>query len=304
MNFKIFLFIFLLINTFVFSQERYKDSVFSNIASDTYEYAVKDTTSLKLDFYQAPLDTLEKRPLFIFVHGGGFSSGKRDHKEIIKLAKQVAARGYVVASLSYRLTRKGKDFGCDCPKEDKIEAFRAAGEDIIDAILFMLNEPTVFKIDEKKIILTGSSAGAEGILNLAFNKNILFRNQEKYNQFKPAAVISLEGAVLDSRYITASNAIPGVFFHGTADPLVPYASGAHHYCDPNKVGYLMLDGSATIVSKLKNLRKSFLFYTFIDANHDVFKIPFKRLQEIFNFMHRVVINNQYYQASVTVNKGN
>ncbi|XLS30062.1 alpha/beta hydrolase [Flavobacteriaceae bacterium M23B6Z8] len=303
MNRKLLLIIILFINTVVFSQERYKDSVFSNILSKTYEYAVKDTTSLKLDFYEAREDTLQKRPLFIFVHGGGFSSGKRDHKEIINLAKQVASRGYVVASLSYRLTRKGKSFGCDCPKADKIEAFRAAGEDITDAVLFLLESPDTFRIDEEKIILSGSSAGAEGILNLAYNKSILFAEEDKYRNIKPAAVVSLAGAILDSRYITETNVIPGIFFHGTADPLVPYASGAHHYCDPEKIGYLMLDGSATIVSKLKTLNQSFLFYSFVDANHDVFKIPFKRLNEIFNFMSRVVINNKFYQANITVNKG-
>lgn len=284
------------------AQERFKDSIFSAIEMKTYQYAEKDATVLEFDFYNAPADTLSKKPLFVFVHGGGFSSGKRNHPEIMKLAKIVASRGYAVASVSYRLTRKGKKFGCNCPSEEKINAFKACGEDIMDAVLYMINQPEVFKIDPQKIILTGSSAGAEGILNIAYNKDLLFKEQPKYQALRPAAVISLAGAILDKRYITKNNAIPGIFFHGTKDPLVPYNSAAHHYCKEDKVGYLMLDGSAAIVSKLEELKKSYLFYSIIGANHDVFKIPFKQLGEIFNFMNKVVIKQQFQQARIAVKR--
>ncbi|WP_340202111.1 alpha/beta hydrolase [Ascidiimonas sp. W6] len=303
MNFKWFLYSIFLFSGFMYGQERFKDSIFSEISVKTYPYATKDSTILEFDFYHANKDTLTKRPLFVFVHGGGFSSGKKDHPEIIKLAKQIASRGYVVASVSYRLTRRGKSFGCNCPSEEKIATFQDAGEDIMDAVLFMLARTKLFQIDNEKIILSGSSAGAEGILNLTYNKDLLFRDQKQYDSFKPAAVVSLAGAILDQRYITKENVVPGIFFHGTADPLVPYASGAHHYCKKDQIGYLMLDGSASIVSKLEKLEESFLFYSFVDANHDVFKIPFKRLQEILSFMHKVVINRKFHQAKITVNKG-
>jgi poly(3-hydroxybutyrate) depolymerase len=296
--------IFLVIAVVTNAQERYLDSIFSDVTGKTYNYAIKDTTALKFDFYESGSDTVSRKPLFVFVHGGGFSTGKRDHPEIVKLATQVASRGYAVASVSYRLTRKGKSFGCNCPAEEKKEAFRACGEDIMDAILFILEQPDIFHIDPYKIILTGSSAGAEGVLNIAYNKELLFKYQPRYKNFTPAAVISLAGAILDKRYINKKNAIPGIFFHGTKDPLVPYKSGPHHYCREDQVGYLILDGSAAIVSKLEDLNKSFLFYSILGANHDVFKIPFKQLQEIFDFMHKTVINQQFYQARVSVNNTN
>lgn len=297
-----FLFLLIaLVSVSVYSQERYKDSIFSKITSKTYTYAKKDSVTLELDFYASAEDTLRKKPLFVFVHGGGFSSGRKDYPEIISLAKQVASRGYAVASISYRLTRKGKNFGCDCPKSEKIETFKAAGEDVNDAVLYMLERPEEFKIDGDKVILTGSSAGAEAILNLAYNKGLLFKGA-KYKSFHPAAVISLAGAILDKRYITPENAVPGIFFHGTEDPLVPYDIGAHHYCKEDRPGYIMLDGSAAIVAKLKEFNKSFLFYSIIGANHDVFKIPFKQLQEIFAFLNSVVIKKDFQQVSVSIRK--
>ena len=283
------------------AQERYIDSVFSKVHVETMDYAQKEGTSLKLDFYRPENDPLSKRPLFVFVHGGGFSSGKRDHREIVKLAHKTASRGYAVASLSYRLTRKGKSFGCDCPASEKIETFRAVTTDILDALLFLLTQKEKLQIDEQQIILAGSSAGAEGILITTYNR-MMVQPDKKYAHIKPAAVVSLAGALLDVRYITEENAIPGVFFHGTSDPLVPYASAAHHYCKQDAPGYLMLDGSATIVKKLENLNQSFLFYSFKGAGHDIFKIPFDRMQEIYEFINQTVIMKKFSQARILLKK--
>ncbi|MEO7283605.1 MAG: hypothetical protein ACOH2D_05685 [Gelidibacter sp.] len=43
-----------------------------------------------------------------------------------------------------------------------------------------------------------------------------------------AGVISVSGAILDRSLITTFNTVPGVFYHGTANPVVPFAIGAHH----------------------------------------------------------------------------
>ncbi|WP_340063455.1 alpha/beta hydrolase [Ascidiimonas aurantiaca] len=293
--------LFFLAVTFLSAQERYIDSVFSNIHVETMSYIQKDGISLDLDFYQPVKDTLSKRPLFVFVHGGGFSSGKRDHKEIVKLAYSTASRGYAVASLSYRLTRKGKSFSCDCPASEKIETFRAVTTDILDALLFLVNQKEKLQIDEQRIILAGSSAGAEGILIAAYNREVV-NADKKYAHIKPAVVVSLAGALLDIRYITKENAVPGVFFHGTADPLVPYDSAPHHYCEQNTPGYIMLDGSATIVKKLEDLDQSFLFYSFKGAGHNIFKIPFDRMQEIYFFIDQVVNSKKLSQTRILLEK--
>ena len=95
----------------------------------------KDGQDLELDIYTPEYDSEYKRPALIFVHGGGFSGGHRDHERVVNFCERMAGYGYVAVSVSYRLTRKGKPegFGCDCPAVDKINTFNAAVEDVQDA---------------------------------------------------------------------------------------------------------------------------------------------------------------------------
>jgi acetyl esterase/lipase len=64
------------------------------------EYGKGGDTSLKLDLH-LPKDLKKPAPVLMFVHGGGWSKGKRsDYRYYcVKFAEQ----GYVVATISYRL---------------------------------------------------------------------------------------------------------------------------------------------------------------------------------------------------------
>ncbi|NAS29516.1 alpha/beta hydrolase fold domain-containing protein [Flavobacteriaceae bacterium R38] len=292
-----YLFLFFLPAT-IFSQTRYVDDIFPSAFKTTYEYSNKGGESLQLDFYSSKDDSLKNRPLVVFMHGGGFSTGYRNDAEITKLAKAFAKKGYPVASISYRLTRKGKGFGCDTPVKEKLEAFKLAGEDLLDAVCFLSDKKERFKIDPSKIVLAGSSAGAEGILIATYNKSLFFKNNDRYKNIKPVAVVSLAGAILNVDQITKTNAVPGVFFHGTEDPLVPYATASHHYCDPEKSGYMILHGSKSITDKLKTLNSNYLLYSIKNAKHDIFEITEEKLKVIFDFLNTVVIHKKGYQKSI------
>ena len=118
------------------AQERFKDVVFNTVKSETFTYS--DT--LQLDFYSSKQDMLAQKPLLILVHGGGFSSGKRDNPMEKEFCREMAKRGYAVASMSYHLTRKGKSFGCDYSSEGKIETFDSVTNDILDATDFLIQK--------------------------------------------------------------------------------------------------------------------------------------------------------------------
>jgi len=295
---RTFIIIFFLLPFYTIGQKRYADDIFTATSVETYEYSNKENEPLQLDFYKPENDNLKDRALIVFVHGGGFSTGKRDDSEIKKLAKAFTRKGYVVASVSYRLTRKGKGFGCDTPATIKKETFKNAGEDVLDAICFLIDKKEQFNIDPLKIILAGSSAGAEAALAITYNKHLYFKNSIRYNHISPVAMVSLAGALIDVHSITKKNAVPGIFFHGTEDPLVPYKSAPHHYCDAEKPGYLILHGSKTITDKLKQLDSSYLLYTIQGAKHNIFEITDEKLSTIFNFLNEVVIKEKKYQKSI------
>lgn len=281
------------------AQEEYIDSLYSVAKVKTEVYSEKGKEKLIIDLYE-PINSEKERPLILFMHGGGFAGGSPKNPQEVKFAQIAASKGYSVGLISYRLVRKGKEngFGCNFDADEKIETFQLAAEDFMDAARFMKNKAEEFNINPNKIIVGGSSAGAEAILNAVYNPDLMFDNAEKYADINFSAVISLAGALVDVRYLNKENAIPGIFFHGTADNLVPYATAPHHYCETNKPGYLMLDGSKTIVDRLDKLNTSYLFYTFIDARHEISGMPFKHLPEVFQFLKNVVFDKTRIQSKI------
>jgi predicted esterase len=274
-----------------------------SIQKRTYEYAVKDGESLQIDVYKKISDNGSLRPVVLWAHGGGFSSGSRDGGQEVKLMNTLAEAGYVAISMSYRLLRKHQatGFGCDCPRSDKMTVFRESAYDMWDALLFIQQNATMLGIRKDQIVVGGSSAGAEIALNAVYMKDWLFEAATT-DTIQPAIVWSQAGAVLDSRYIHKGNAISAVFFHGTADNLVPYATAAHHYCEPTRSGYIMLDGTATIVQRLKSFGVDYLFYTYEDAKHEIAGVQFEEIPTILHFFNHVFERKQVIHQEVIVAK--
>lgn len=267
------------------------DSI-TKVRKRTYTYKKYENEKLKLDYYK-PKKIKGNLPLIIFVHGGGFSGGKRNDKHIINFAKFLSKRGFAVASISYRLTMKGIGFGCNINSKDKINAFNSVSQDISFAIKSILKKKRRYKVDPKKVILVGSSAGAEAILNLAY----VYNNKILPQEFKFAGMISLAGAITTMDHINFKTAIPTQFFHGTADRLVPYNIAAHHYCNKNDSGYLPLFGAKAIANKLKSLNKSYYLYTVKNGDHSWNGRPLNECrEEILDFLFYDVLAHKNRQT--------
>lgn len=274
----------------------------------TYTYAIKGSDTLKLDVYSPKkIKKNDSLPVLLWMHGGGFVGGTRDNKHHEqKLAEYATTKGYVGISISYRLLRKGTKtgFGCNCPKADKLETFKQAVIDYLDAAKFVLDNQSEFQINPTKIIAGGSSAGAEGILNAVYMREHFVTDLEKYNHIKFAGVFSLAGAMVNAKYITKHNALPTVLFHGTDDNLVPFASAPHHYCSPDKAGYLFLDGSEIIAKKLDDLSVAYYFHKVIGGRHELSSIPFAHLDDVFEFYDKTVLHSEVIQTKKIISIAN
>ena len=77
------------------------------------------------------------------IHGGGFRAGKRDSYDALCL--KLAERGYVAATITYRLAPKHK--------------FPAAVHDTKAAVRWLRANAAKYKINSEKIGVTGGSAG-------------------------------------------------------------------------------------------------------------------------------------------------
>src|SRR5690606_24274653 len=144
---KTITFVLLFFSFIAVSQTRYIDPVFDSISSKTITYSIKGRDTLKLDLYEPENDSLNKRGLFVIVHGGGFNSGIRNSKSLINLAENVAKKGYVVASIDYRLLKKSEFFGCNLPVSRKLKVYNNAADDLLSAMEYLLNYKTNFRID-------------------------------------------------------------------------------------------------------------------------------------------------------------
>jgi acetyl esterase/lipase len=99
------------------AQPNYIDTVFQIRVDSAVQYAI-DTNyagradTLRLDLYKPAGDNNRFRPVLIMVHGGAWMSGSSRDVEVLIMARYMAKRGYVVASINYR---KGWHMGSNVP---------------------------------------------------------------------------------------------------------------------------------------------------------------------------------------------
>lgn len=106
---------------------------------------------LRLDLYEPPQGRPGPHPLVVLIHGGGWSSGHTRHSGAFEdwpaVLASLAARGYVVASVEYRLSGEAK--------------FPAAIQDVKSAIRWLRARSKAYGIDKNKALVWGGSAGGQ-----------------------------------------------------------------------------------------------------------------------------------------------
>lgn len=221
---------------------------------------------LKLDVYYPKTDVFKDRPLVMLIHGGAFYIGSRESAAEVSLATSLAKRGYLVASIDYRLGFKLT------PGDLEMSAYRAV-QDAHAALRFLAYNAKGLGIDPGQVYVGGTSAGAVASLNVAFMKNderpagILAAEKEgrvtkieesgnKYtDRFQIKAVANMWGAVSDLNIVDPDEKISVLSIHGTADEIVPYEYD-HPFKNALLVNRLLMDkmyGSKPIHDRLQIL---------------------------------------------------
>jgi len=113
------------------------------VAYKSITYVKYADTSLALDFY--PSQVQGNKPCVIVVHGGSWAAG--DSKQVPELNSYLAARGYHVAAINYRMAPKYQT--------------PAPVEDIKAAIAYLKKNAAMLHIDTNNFVLLGRSAGAQ-----------------------------------------------------------------------------------------------------------------------------------------------
>lgn len=195
-----------------------------------------NSQNLTLDFYEPQGDTLSKRPLIIYIHGGGFVDTNQNKSllHIVAFADSMTRRGYAIASINYRLDSSISN-----------RAVINAMHDAKAAVRFFKKNASTYSLDTALFFIGGESAGAITALTANYINKI---SEVKYPFTLPATIDStVDGLSGNSGYgsrvkatlcfcggtknvfleplfdtlAIVQNDQPILFVHGTSDPLIP-----------------------------------------------------------------------------------
>lgn len=229
---------------------------------------------IKMDIFYPANDAVQLRPALIFVHGGGFITGNKNHDDMMAFCDSLAQKGYVTATIDYR---QGFNFLVGNIELHSQRAVYRGIQDGRSAVRFLRANAANYGIDADKIYMIGSSAGALVGLHAVYmdqpnevpsncgltpytNATFPFShvapnlgpkdigNHLEFNG-TPNAVISLWGALNDTSLISNTDETPVFLVHGEADTTVPFVEGS-------PFGYPLLPsvkGSSLIKDKYDDL---------------------------------------------------
>ena len=202
---------------------RYRDAVFGAVdrINDIQYGSAPDRAgnpeALKLDLYQPTGDTIPKRPVLIWIHGGGFIMG--DKASGSSVATYFAKLGYVTASINYRLLSPGGCAGERVPPPGCEEAALGAQHDAQAAVRWFRAHAAQYRIDPDRIASGGASAGADTSILVGTHSEDPGDSGNPGFSSRIAAAVSVSGGLPTSETITSDDA-PTIFFHGTLDKVV------------------------------------------------------------------------------------
>lgn len=235
-----------------------------------------NTVTLKMDIYQPAGDTAAVRPLIVFAHGGSFIGGSKTDADQVTLCTRFAKRGYVTATINYRL---GMGFPINQANAQK--AVWRAVQDMKAAVRFFRKDAATtntYKIDPNNIFVGGYSAGAFMAIHYAYldqaNEipSAIDTNQlggfegNSGNPGYPSnirAVLNLAGAVGDSTWIKPGDE-PMATVQGNNDGTVPYC---HAMIYVSGFPIMVVDGGGTMKVRSGNIGLENPIHTYYNGGH-------------------------------------
>lgn len=190
----------------------------------------------KMDVYLPAGRTTQNTRMFIWIHGGAWASGDKSEGSGIKGLLDTYLHDYAYASLNYRLY----DMNTSANK------FPAQENDVKAAVDYILSQAGKWQISDRIVIAGGSAGGHLALLHaykynsagniraaVAYYPPTKLADMYDFTAFTQLTLYSLLGGSPDMvpalynsssplTYLTAGSC-PTVFFHGTADDVVPIA---------------------------------------------------------------------------------
>lgn len=218
--------------------QRFKAAVFQTVDSINaiaYGSAMNikgSSETLLMDLIFPQGDTMKKRPLVVFIHGGGFQNNSRKGSYSAMVCQGFAKRGFVTATIDYRLGIENQK-----TEADYANALYRAQQDGRAAIRYLKKHAAEYGIDTNQVFLTGSSAGSKTAMAIAYMDESELPAEIDIQQWgslegtggsegfssKVHGVMNAWGAMIDFNWIKKGDA-PLFNISGTMDKTVAFDS--------------------------------------------------------------------------------
>jgi acetyl esterase/lipase len=213
--------------------EYFTSTQIDSLKNVTYGNAVDylgEEQELKMDLYfpNNDQDAMEKRPFILLIHGGGFMGGHREG--FIYHAQELSKRGFVVATMSYRL-----GFDPEIMSDVQNAVYRAQ-QDANTALRYIAAEAENLKIDTSWVFIGGSSAGALTSLMTSYAiqaewNQVTTQFEVNLGPLNPPGkemndLVTIKGiynfmGAIHPMVLSTGELIPTISFHGDLDKRVP-----------------------------------------------------------------------------------
>lgn len=146
----------------------YPNFFYPNSALPDSVHTMVKVAPLEMDIYTPPsTDVVTDRPVFIYIHTGNFLpplyngsiTGDKIDSCAVNVCKQMAKRGYVVASINYRLGWNPISTDENVRRGTLLQAVYRALHDTQTAVRFLNIMSATYGIDTEKISLIGQGSG-------------------------------------------------------------------------------------------------------------------------------------------------
>ncbi|MGB0269028.1 MAG: T9SS type A sorting domain-containing protein [Bacteroidia bacterium] len=203
------------------AQQLYLDATYDSVSVETVNYSDVFTDNFhKMDIYQPVGDPAEKRPLLVYIHGGAFYAGDKATQDCIDFCTKFAKKGYVTASVNYRLANALVFLS---NQSIQLDAVLKTMSDVKASIRYFSKDAAtnnLYKIDTNAVFIGGYSAGGVAALHTAWVTDTSELDEQLISIMK-AGIKDLNGDAGNYGY---SSKIRGIFSLAGALYKTHYAS--------------------------------------------------------------------------------
>lgn len=266
--------------------------------------------NLAMNIFKPVGDGNTQRPILVFIHGGGFHEGHRN--DFNELCQWYAERGYVAATISYRLGLHhviNPVLAFD--HHEMIRALYRGMQDTRGAIRFLKERAELDSTDVSRVAVAGGSAGGFIAVHTAYMDQpeekpasanaldpIVFTPRPDLGPIEGTmnlngfdtdvrAVVNIFGGIRDTSLITSPLDPPIYAYHQTVDAVVHCDKRKPYWSFANDANNPVMDGSCVIQTKTEMLGfapENAVFHIHEGDQHDVHDLELVD-QEIAEFLN-------------------